>query len=77
MIQGKKQVKESLVIGWVGFNAEKQSKFYLLEGDPNSLQDGITGRRYLTILQETLSTIVDKDNILLQDNAPIHKVMIV
>ena len=43
-----------------------------MKKDPAAPRGGVSGRSYLTMLQEQLPTMMDDDSIFVQDNAPIH-----
>ena len=44
-----------------------------MEGDQNAKRGGVTVKVYLEVLAEYLPTILEHDNIFIQDNAPIYK----
>jgi hypothetical protein len=44
-----------------------------MEGDQNAKRGGVTAKVYLEVLAEYLPTVLEHDNVFMQDNAPIHK----
>lgn len=60
-------------MGWAVFNGCVWIEFYFLEGDPDSPRGGITGGRYLALLEERLGTVLTDDDIYMQGNASIHR----
>jgi hypothetical protein len=62
---------------WGGFAFNRRTSLTPLLGDPDSKGGGVTGRRILECLQETLPTIAEPGYIFAQDNAPTHTARIV
>jgi hypothetical protein len=62
---------------WAAFGYGTRSNIVQMKGDEVSARGDVTAARYLELLEEYLSTILDFDSIFMQDNAPIHKAHIV
>jgi hypothetical protein len=48
-----------------------------MRGDPTSARGGVTARRYIEVLEEHLSTILENDFVFMQDNSRVHRAIIV
>ena len=57
---------------WAAFYGSRWSALVFCEKDPEAKQGGVTGRKYLKLLQEYLPPLMETDTVFMQDNAPIH-----
>ena len=68
-----KALKGKTQMFWAAFGFGIRSDLVIMEGDQNAKRGGVTAKVYLEVLAEHLPTILEHDNIFMQDNAPIHK----
>jgi transposase len=62
---------------WAGFSIRNRTSLVALPGDPESANNGVTGRVILDCLQANLPTICEPSSVFMQDNAPTHKARLV
>ncbi|KAM4057523.1 DDE superfamily endonuclease [Hirsutella rhossiliensis] len=62
---------------WGGFSFNRRTSLTPMLGDPDSARGGVTARRVLETLQESLPTIAEPGYTFAQDNASTHTAAIV
>ena len=62
---------------WAAFGHNCRTDLVSMNGDPESARGGVTAAVYLGVLKEHLETILEPNDIFMQDNASIHKAHII
>ena len=62
---------------WAAFRHGKRTELVHRRGDPAAARGGVTARRYIEVLEEYLSTILEDDSYFMQDNSKVHTAIIV
>lgn len=62
---------------WAVFRYRKCTELVYMRGNPTSAQGGVTVCRYIEVLEEYLSTILEDDSYFIQDNSRVYIAIIV
>ena len=60
------------VMVWAAFQGSQRFTLVFCKKDPESKRGGVSGRKYLELLQTHFPELIDNNTIFMQDNAPIH-----
>jgi hypothetical protein len=62
---------------WAAFRYGMRTELVEMKGDEASARGGVTSRRYIEVLEEHLSTVLENDSLFMQDNSRVHTAIIV
>jgi hypothetical protein len=77
LIQQRRCGKQKSKMFWTAFGFGVRTRLVPMDGDPLSAKGGVTARVYQDILNQHLPPILRFGSIFMQDNAPIHKALII
>ena len=75
-VQGEGTKGETTMF-WAVFKYRKRTELVTMKGDPASVRGGVTVHRYIEVLEEHLSTILENDTLYIQHNSRVYTAIIV